>query len=235
LPNWITEYDAAIAYANAWNSLDCTGFIRLLASDAQYSSQYTYSEINGRDEIAEHICEKFKACKKDGSRIEAIVSIATKIAPGKSCLLLIQGSDNVVVLFQTRDNEISRINVCVTEIYGPLPLSADEPSVHARIHYKKPSLTQEERLGALYQMHANMISQGSGSANGYCWSNDIDSINILRMKLETGCAYAMLAKPGNAGISKRVEALDRYIEACKQASIALDQVTSALGGIEDSV
>ncbi len=235
MSNILTEYDAAIAYANAWNSLDCTGFINLLASDAEYASQYTYYDINGRDDIAKHICEKFKACERDDSRIEAVVSIATKISPGKSCVLLIQGSDNVVVVFETRENEISRINLCVSEIYSPLPLSADEPSVRARVHYKKPSLTQEERLGALYQMHANIISQGSGSANGYCWSNDIDAINMLRMKLETGCAYAMLAKPGNAGISKRVEALDRYIEACKQASIALDQVTSALGGIEDSV
>lgn len=235
MPNRFTEYDAAIAYAYAWNSLDCTGFIRLLASDAQYSSQYTYSEINGRDEIAEYICEKFKACEKDDSKIEAVVSIATKIAPGKSCVLLIQGSDNVVVLFQTRDNEISRINICVTEIYGPLPLSADEPSVHARVYYRLPSVTLEERLGALCQMHVNKIVQSNGAASGYCWSNDINAINTLQKKLETGCASAMVAKSGNADLSKRVEALDRYIEACKQASIALDQVISALGSIEDSV
>jgi len=235
LPNTISEYDAAIAYANAWNSLDCKGFINLLASDAQYASQYTYYEINGRDDIAKHICDKFKACEKDDSKIEAIVSIATKISPGKSCVLLIQGSDNVVVVFETRENEILRINLCVTEIYSPLPLSADEPSVRASIYYKIPSVTLEERLGALYQMHANKIAQSDGSTSGYCWSNDIEAINMLRKKLETGCASAMVAKPENADLSKRIEALDRYIEACKQASVALDQVTSALDCIEDSV
>jgi hypothetical protein len=235
LPNTLTEYDAAIAYAEAWNTLDCTRFIRLLASDAEYASQYTYSEINGRDDIAKHICEKFKACVRDDSRIEAVVSIATKISPGKSCVLLIQEGDNVVVVFETRENEIFRINLCVTEIYGPLPLSADEPSTHTSVYFKLPSLTLEERLGALSQMHTNMIAQSGKPASAYCWSNDIGAINMLRKKLETGCARAMVAKTENADSSKRIEALDLYIEACKQVSIALDQVTSALGCIEDSV
>ena len=235
MTNSITEYDAAIAYANAWNSLDCTGLISLLASDAQYTSQYTYSEINGRDDVAKHICEKFKACEEEDSKIEAIVSIATKIAPGKSCVLLIRERDNVVFVFETRENEIFRINLCVTEIYGPLPLSADEPSIRASVYFKLPSVTLEERLGALYQMHVNKIAQSDGASGGYCWSNDRVAINTLQKKLETGCAYAMVAKPGNAALSKRIEALDLYIEACKQASIALDQVTSALNCIEDSV
>ena len=235
MSNTLSEYDAAIAYADAWNSLDCTCFISLLASDAQYASQYTYYEINGRDDITDHICDKFRSCKRDDSNIKAIVSIATKISPGRSCVLLFLGSDNVVVVFETRENEIFRINLCVTEIYSPLPISFDEPSNSPSIYNQIPSVTPEERLVALCQMHANKIDQSGEPASAYCWSNDREAINMLRKKLETGCARAMVAKPENADLSKRIEALDRYIEACKQESVALDQVTSALDCIEDSV
>ncbi len=235
MTNTLTEYDAAIGYADAWNSLDCTGFISLLASDVQYASQYTYYEINGRDDVTDHICDKFRSCKRDGSNIKAIVSIATKISPGRSCVLLIQGSDNVIVVFETRANEITSINLCVTEIYSPLPLSVDELSDSARVYNQIPSVTLEERLYALYQMHADKIAQSGEPASAYCWSNDREAINMLRKKLETGCARAMVAKPDNADISKRDEALNRYIEACNQASVALEQVSSALDSIEDSV
>ena len=235
MPNTLTEYDAAIAYADAWNSLDCTGFTSLLASDAQHTSQYTFYEIDGRDDITDHICDKFQSCKTDDSNIKAIVSIATKIAPGKSCVLLIQGSHNTVVLFETRANEIFRINICITEIYSPLPLSADGQSVSAWIYNRIPPVTLEERLGALSQMHANKIALSGKSASGYCWSNDGEATNMLRNKLETGCARAMIAKTANAYNRKGFEALDLYIEACKQASIALEQVFSALESIEDSV
>ena len=235
MPNTLTEYDAAIAYADAWNSLDCTDFISLLASDAQYASQYTYYDINGRDDITDHICDKLQSFKRDDTNIKAIVSIATKISPGKSCVLLIKGSDNVVVVFETRGNEIFRINLCVTEIYSPLPLYVNELSGSTRIYNQTPSVTLEERLVALRQMHADKIDQTGMSASAYCWSNDREATNILRKKLETGCARAMVAKPDNTNISTRYEALDRYIEACIQASIALEQVSSALDSIEDSV
>ena len=235
MPSLLTEYDAAIAYADAWNTLNCTGFCRLLASDAKYASQYTYCDISGRDDIADHICTKFQNYKRDESKIQAIVSIATKISPGKSCLLLIDGKDHVVVVFETRANEISRINLCVTEIYSPLPISFDELPNSARIYNQIPSVTLEERLGALSQMHANKIAQNGKSASAYCWSNDREATNMFRKKLETGCAHAMIAKTYNADIRKRYEALDRYIEACKQASVALEQVTSAIDSIEDSV
>jgi len=84
-------------------------------------------------------------------------------------------------------------------------------------------------------MHAENIARTGEYASAYCWGNDQKATDLLRKKLETGCGRAMLAKPENALSKKRTEALDRYISACKLASAALEQVSSALDGIDDSV
>ena len=41
----LTEKDAAIAYARAWNRLDPNDFLALLAGDARYASQWVFEEL----------------------------------------------------------------------------------------------------------------------------------------------------------------------------------------------
>lgn len=243
MPDTLSELDAAIAYANAWNTLDCTGFVSLLAPDAQYASQYVFDELTGRDAITEYLCGKFKTVKSTGVNVKAVLSTATISFPGKYCVLLMQGSENAVVVFETRANEIHRFDLCVTELYSPLPLAIGASPHGNNSSIQKPSAleskadaaTLDERLESLLHIHAESIARTGEYASAYCWGNDKVATDLLRKKLETGCARAMLAKPENVLSNKRTKALNRYIAACKLASAALEQVSAALDGIDDSV
>ena len=50
----LTELDAATAYAVAWNHLDCTQFLELLAPETQYASQWVLDELKSKAAISEY-------------------------------------------------------------------------------------------------------------------------------------------------------------------------------------
>ena len=50
-----SELEAAKAYARAWNLFDCKEFIKLLASDAHYASQWVLVELESKDKIANYL------------------------------------------------------------------------------------------------------------------------------------------------------------------------------------
>lgn len=47
----LTEEDAVIAFAKAWNRLEPGGFLALLAPDARNASQWVFEELVGADAI----------------------------------------------------------------------------------------------------------------------------------------------------------------------------------------
>ena len=51
----LTEKDAAIAYARAWNRLDPNDFLALLAGDARYASQWVFEELEGLEAISSYL------------------------------------------------------------------------------------------------------------------------------------------------------------------------------------
>ena len=61
-PHVLTELDAATSYASAWNRLDCTQFVELLAPDAHYASQWVFDELEFVFDIS-----TTNVCKGDNS------------------------------------------------------------------------------------------------------------------------------------------------------------------------
>ena len=118
----LSELDAATAYANAWNALDCSKFVDLLAPDARYASQYVFDELIGREAISDYLCGKFKTVKSSDAGVKAVISTATAGFPGRPCVRLIQGSNDAVVVFKTQGNRIRRFDLCITELYAPAPI-----------------------------------------------------------------------------------------------------------------
>ena len=59
----LTEKEAAIAFARAWNRLDATEFLALLAPDAKYASQWVFDELQGKDAIGDYLRAKLKTVK----------------------------------------------------------------------------------------------------------------------------------------------------------------------------
>ncbi len=126
----LSELAAATAYAEAWNTLDCYTFARLLSPNAKYASQYVFDEIAGRDAIRDYLCAKFKAVKDTGGMVKAVVATATTSFPGKPCVLLIQNSTDAVIVFETEEKHVRRLDLCITQIYTPVPVD-DNVNLHS--------------------------------------------------------------------------------------------------------
>jgi hypothetical protein len=66
----LTEKDAAIAFAKAWNRLNASEFLQLLDEDAHYASQWVFDELTSKNAIADYLTEKMQTVKRSGSKGE---------------------------------------------------------------------------------------------------------------------------------------------------------------------
>lgn len=131
----ISEFDAASAYAHAWNTLDCSGFIALLAPDASYASQYVLSELSSRDDIAAYLTGKMETVKQSGLLVRGELAKASRGFYGKDCVALFQGDmDDVaaVVVFTVDGSQIARFDLCIAQLYGPM-LSGVFPGLKSKL------------------------------------------------------------------------------------------------------
>lgn len=119
----LSELDAAKAYALAWNTLDCTGFLALLAPDAHYASQYVFDELESRDKIASYLAGKMETVKRSGQIVRAELAKASVSFPGQDCVAMFQGDMETVaavVVFSVDGDQITRFDLCIAQLYGPV-------------------------------------------------------------------------------------------------------------------
>ena len=90
LNNILTEKDAATAYAKAWNNLDCSDFIKLLADDAHYASQYVLEEQTSKKAITEYLNGKLGAVRNSDTNVTADIGVVRTSFPGQDCTILQQ-------------------------------------------------------------------------------------------------------------------------------------------------
>ena len=92
----ITERNAAKAYARAWNRLDCTEFIELLAPDAYYNSQWVFEELVGKESIKNYFTKKLNAVKEGNTQVYAELAVSRESFPGRHCVAMAQDNKEVV-------------------------------------------------------------------------------------------------------------------------------------------
>ena len=119
--NLLTEGQAALAFAKAWNRLDPEAFLNLLAEDAHYASQWVFSELESRSAISDYLRSKMNLVRIDGigdptARVRAELG---KTSAHRDCVLLAQGGGNesAVVVFEVAGNEIRRYDLCIPQLY----------------------------------------------------------------------------------------------------------------------
>lgn len=119
----LTEKDAAIAFAKAWNRLDCNEYLQLLADDCCYESQWVLSALEGKVAISEYLVSKMQTVKATRSTVRAMLTVTTAgCHPDRDCVVLSQGTSekvHVVVVFRVADEKISRYDLCAPEFYMP--------------------------------------------------------------------------------------------------------------------
>jgi len=117
----MTEKDAAIAYAKAWNRLDPTEFLSLLANHARYASQYVFEELLGKDAISAYLVGKMQAVKGSGitSKVYAELGRTRSGVDGRDCTFLCQGAKEEIqaaILFEVENGEVVRYDLIVPEL-----------------------------------------------------------------------------------------------------------------------
>lgn len=120
-PTVLTELDAATEYARAWNRLDCTVFLKLLAPDACYASQWVIEELKGKMAIGKYLKGKMNTVKNSGSEVFAELGKTTTGFAGRDCVCLTQGTKEqvtAVVLFEVSSGLIKRYDLCIPELLG---------------------------------------------------------------------------------------------------------------------
>ncbi len=115
----ITTKDAAIAYAKAWNNLDCSEFLELLDENAHYASQWVLDELKNKQAISDYLIDKMEAIKKGTSIIKADIGINQF---EEDCVVISQKNEKqntkIVVIFRVENNKIKRYDTCIPELYN---------------------------------------------------------------------------------------------------------------------
>jgi len=118
-PGVLTELAAATAYATAWNRLDCAEFLKLLASDAHFTSQWVSDELVSKPAIADRLKEKMFGAKNSGTKIFAELGRTSAELAGRDCVFMAHGrKENVTatVLFKVGSLYIKRYDVFMPEL-----------------------------------------------------------------------------------------------------------------------
>jgi hypothetical protein len=117
-----TEKDAAIAYAKAWNSLDCSEFLELLDDNAHYSSMTVWEELENKEAITDYLTNKLQAVEKGNAPVKAELGFTVSGFAGQHCSILTQYDENnkksAVILFKIKGNKIAQYTLCLPGVVG---------------------------------------------------------------------------------------------------------------------
>ena len=123
-PENLTQKEAATAYARAWNRLDCTDFLKLLAEDAHYSSQMVLNELKNKQEISEYLTGKMETIKGYGDYVKAELAVVQSPLSEQIGVYMTRGviegfkAEEAVVLFEVSEDKITRVNMCMPGLFG---------------------------------------------------------------------------------------------------------------------
>jgi len=115
----LTEKDAAIAYARAWNRLDCSEFLKLLDKNVHYASQWVFEELESKVAISDYLIGKMETVKNTGSKVYAELGNTRSGFAGRDCVFMAQGKKEeiqAVVIFEIANNKITRYDLCIPEL-----------------------------------------------------------------------------------------------------------------------
>jgi len=121
-------------FARCWNSLDSNSLKDTLSNDVVYYSQWTTSEIVGKNNFLEYLQSKFDAIKVAMQSTLITLTAELAIHPGvnnRSCIALKQisadGITLVLILLVNTDDKISRIDSCYISNTSELLMTGECP------------------------------------------------------------------------------------------------------------
>lgn len=122
----LTEENAVVAFAEAWNRLEPDEFLALLSPDARYASQWVFEELVGAEAITDYLRTKMKTVRNHGindpnSRVRVEVGRTAEDKDGRPCAFMMQGNGSAVqaaVVFEVSAGKILRYDLCIPQLLG---------------------------------------------------------------------------------------------------------------------
>lgn len=118
----MNEAELLIEYAKCWNNLDVSYIEDLLDDDLEYTSQWVFETMYGKNTYLSYLNGKFKTIRNSFNIPQAEMGYY-KFAYGeknKPCLVITQGYLKVVILTEVKNGKLSKINM----VGIPLPNNA---------------------------------------------------------------------------------------------------------------
>lgn len=108
------EIDLLTLYAKAWNNLDITYIEDYLTDDFEYTSQWVFDTIHGKEKYLKYLKAKFKSILENPLNIPQADLGYYKIAYGvrnKPCILLKQKDILVSIIVKVEDEKIIKADL----------------------------------------------------------------------------------------------------------------------------
>lgn len=120
----LTEKDAAISYARAWNRLDPEDFLSLLTERTIYESQWIFEQLVGVEAISHYLRGKMRTVQQKSAsdpsvKVRADIGTTQAGHSDRVCTYIQQGENAVVIIFEVLDGKIERYDCCMPQLYSP--------------------------------------------------------------------------------------------------------------------
>lgn len=109
----MNEMDLLKIVAKAYNNLDYKELETIASDDIVYESQDVFSALEGKKAVLNYLQPKFETVKNSGHLVFAEIGYIKN--QSRSCIIMSQGTlENKisVVLIESRDEKLSRIDIC---------------------------------------------------------------------------------------------------------------------------
>lgn len=120
---FLTEHQAAVALAEAWNRLDPSELIDLMADDVHYCSQRVLEELTTKKAVAEYLQERMRLTAIDVATkpyVKVFAELGNSAGNSQECdcVVIAQGTlENIVaiIFLKVEGSRIKRIDLCVPQ------------------------------------------------------------------------------------------------------------------------
>ena len=117
----MNEAELLIEYAKAWNHLDTSYLEDILADDFQYTSQWVFTTMHGKDNYIEYLSEKFKTILKNPASIPRAEMAYFKSAYGelnKPCIIISQNDFKASMIIKIANGKIAKADLVAVPHYS---------------------------------------------------------------------------------------------------------------------
>ncbi len=107
------EAQLLIEYAKAWNNLDISYLKDILSDDFEYTSQWVFDTIHGKENYIDYLEGKFKTIKETNAYPQAEIGYY-KYAYGvknKPCIVIEQNENKMSILVEISNGKITKANM----------------------------------------------------------------------------------------------------------------------------